>query len=143
MAPDLRGTYTESLAVLPDQADVLVVAGDLTQHGTLAEAAVFADEFADCGVPVVAVLGNHDYHSDVDQGIRELLEDAGIRVLEGDGTVIETSAVRIGIAGAKGFCLGFVGRCAANFGEPEMKTFTDAAERIGALKARLEALLGA
>lgn len=126
MAPDLRGHYARSLAELPDQADVLLVAGDLTQHGTLEEAAVFADEFSDCGVPVVAVLGNHDYHSDVEVGIHQLLEDAGIRVLEGDGTVVRTGAGSIGIAGAKGFCMGFAGRCAANFGEPEMKVFTDA-----------------
>lgn len=141
MAPDLRGTYSEALALLPEQADVLLVAGDLTQHGTLDEAAVFVDEFADCGIPVVAVLGNHDYHSDVDQGIRELLEDAGIRVLEGDGTVVETTAGTVGIAGAKGFCMGFVGRCAANFGEPEMKTFTDAGVRSAeALRKGFESL---
>ena len=134
MAPDLRGQYADSLAALPEQADVLLVAGDLTQHGTLEEAAVFADEFADVGVPVVAVLGNHDYHSDVDQGIHQLLEDAGIRVLEGDGTVVRMAAGSVGIAGAKGFCMGFAGRRAANFGEPEMKAFTDAgaqsAERL-------------
>jgi Icc-related predicted phosphoesterase len=83
---------------------------------------------------VVVVLGNHDYHSNVEQGIGELLEDGGIRVLEGDSAVVETPAGKLGIAGAKGFCMGFVGRCAANFGEPEMKVFTDAgvqsAERL-------------
>jgi Icc-related predicted phosphoesterase len=134
MAPDLRGYYAESLAALPDEADVLLVAGDLTQHGTLDEAAVFADDFGECGVPVVVVLGNHDYHSNVETGIRELLEDAGIRVLEGDSAVVKTPAGSVGIAGAKGFCMGFAGRCAANFGEPEMKVFTDAgvqsAERL-------------
>lgn len=141
MAPDLRGSYAEALAELPEQADVLLIAGDLTQHGTLAEAAVFADEFGDCGIPVVAVLGNHDYHSDVEHGIQQLLEDAGIRVLEGDGTVVDTDACRIGIAGAKGFCMGFVGRCAANFGEPEMKTFTDAGVRsAGALRKAFASL---
>jgi Icc-related predicted phosphoesterase len=124
MADDLLGRYAPALRMLPDQADILLVAGDLTQHGTLEEGAAFVEEFGDCGVPVVVVLGNHDHHSGLESEIRELIERAGITVLEGEGTVVKTSAGRIGVAGAKGFCLGFTGRCAANFGETQMKAFT-------------------
>jgi Icc-related predicted phosphoesterase len=124
MAADLRGKYAQALSHLERDADVLLVAGDLTQHGLVEEAAAFAEEFGRCGIPVVAVLGNHDYHSGREAMISDLLERAGITALEGQGHVVETSVGRIGVAGAKGFCLGFTGRCAANFGELEMKTFT-------------------
>lgn len=124
MADDLLGRYAPALATLADAADVLLVAGDLTQHGTLDEAAAFASEFGGLDVPVVCVLGNHDHHSGMEAEIAALLERAGIRVLEGDGATIPTARGAIGIAGAKGFCLGFTGRCAANFGETQMKAFT-------------------
>lgn len=124
MADDLRGRYAPALADLSGQADLLLVAGDLTQHGTLDEAAAFAEEFATSAVPVVAVLGNHDHHSGLEQEIAELIRRAGIAVLEGQGILIDTARGRIGVAGAKGFCLGFTGRCAANFGETQMKAFT-------------------
>ena len=124
LAEDLRGRYAPVLAELSGEADLLLVAGDLTQHGRLDEAAVFAEEFSAADVPVVCVLGNHDYHSNQEMEIRSLIERAGIAVLEGDNVVVETPAGKVGIAGVKGFCLGFTGRSAANFGEPEMKAFT-------------------
>lgn len=124
MADDLRGRYAPALQQLAGQADVLLVAGDLTQHGTLDEAAAFAEEFTASEVPVVAILGNHDHHSGLQDEIVELIDRAGITVLEGAGTVLDTERGRIGVAGAKGFCLGFTGRCAANFGETQMKAFT-------------------
>jgi len=124
MADDLRGHYAPALAELTRQADILLVAGDLTQHGTLDEAAAFAEEFATSPVPVVAVLGNHDHHSGLEHEIAQLIRRAGITVLEGEGVLVDTGRGRIGVAGAKGFCLGFTGRCAANFGETQMKAFT-------------------
>jgi len=60
---DNRGQFRPRLAKLGEQADVLLLAGDLTRHGTPAEGRLVADEFKDLSVPVVAVLGNHDYHS--------------------------------------------------------------------------------
>jgi Icc-related predicted phosphoesterase len=64
LAPDVRGRMRQHLDGIGEHADVLLLAGDLTQHGTVFEAEVVADEFADLDVPVVAVLGNHDYQSD-------------------------------------------------------------------------------
>jgi len=141
MADDLRGRYAPALAELNGQADVLLVAGDLTQHGTLDEAAAFAEEFATSDVPVVAVLGNHDHHSGLEQEIAALIARTGITVLEGEGTLLDTERGRIGIAGAKGFCLGFTGRCAANFGETQMKAFTQhGIDSAGLLRHGFDAL---
>ncbi len=123
LGEDIRGSLRPALAELPEQADVLLLAGDLTRHGTVAEARVVAEEFADLGVPVVAVLGNHDYHSDQQDQITRLLDAAGITVLEGERTVLRIGECRLGIAGVKGFCGGFAGKCASAFGEVEMKQF--------------------
>ncbi|GLW65207.1 metallophosphoesterase [Actinomadura rubrobrunea] len=135
MGPEVAGAYRGRLSGLPDQADVLLVAGDLTRHGTVEEGRAAADELRGAGVPVIAVLGNHDYHSDADQEIAAVLRDAGITVLEGEGAVVDCGGVRLGVAGGKGFGGGFPGRCASDFGEPEMKAFVrhakDVADRIG------------
>jgi Icc-related predicted phosphoesterase len=120
---DVVGRFRPALERLPEQADVLLLAGDLTRHGTEQEARCVATEFGGLGVPVVAVLGNHDYHCDQVPQVVRVLEDAGIVVLEGDGTVLDCAGARLGIAGAKGFGGGFAGRCASEFGEPEQKAF--------------------
>ena len=90
LAPDIAGRHRAGLATLADEADVLLLAGDLTRHGTVDEAEVVAAEYADLGVPVIAVLGNHDYHSDQQAEITDLLTRAGITVLEGTSVVLET-----------------------------------------------------
>jgi Icc-related predicted phosphoesterase len=82
-----------------------------------------ADEYGGLGVPVVAVLGNHDYHADQVPEVTEILTGAGITVLEGTGIVLDCAGVRLGVAGAKGFGGGFAGRSGSEFGEPEMKAF--------------------
>ena len=123
MDADVLGRYRPALAHLPEKADALLLAGDLTRHGTPDEARCVAQEFGDVGVPVVAVLGNHDYHSDQQDEVVKVLEDGGITVLECSSTVLDLHGVRLGIAGAKGFGGGFAGRCASEFGEPETKAY--------------------
>jgi len=120
---DVVGRYRPALDQLPGVADVLLLAGDLTRHGTESEAHCVATEFGDLGVPVIAVLGNHDHQSDQVPQVVKVLTDAGITVLEGDSTVLDINGHRLGVAGAKGFGGGFAGACASNFGEPEMKAF--------------------
>jgi Icc-related predicted phosphoesterase len=127
------GRYRPALNEIGEHADVLLLAGDLTRHGTVDEAMCVAQEFGDLPVPVIAVLGNHDYHSDEVPGVTKALEDKGIIVLEGEGAVVETVGGRLGVAGAKGFGGGFAGRCATAFGEPEMKAFVEHSE-AGAAK---------
>lgn len=131
LAPDLAGRHRRALEDLGDRADLLLIAGDLTQHGTLDEAEVVAGEYSDLGVPVVTVLGNHDYHSGEEDRIRSLLEDAGIVVLEGETFKTEINGCTVGVAGAKGFGLGFAGRSSSDFGEPEMKAFTSKGREAG------------
>jgi Icc-related predicted phosphoesterase len=135
LAADACGHLRPALAELPEVADVLLLAGDLTRHGTPAEAECVAAEFRDLGVPVVAVLGNHDYHSDQQEQITAVLTGAGLSVLEGDSTVLDVGGERLGVAGVKGFGLGFAGRSCSNFGEPECKAFArhgrDVAARLG------------
>ncbi|MFB6393634.1 metallophosphoesterase [Polymorphospora sp. 2-325] len=123
MDEDVVGRFRPALDQLPEQADVLLLAGDLTRHGTESEARCVATEFGGLGVPVIAVLGNHDHHCDQVPQVVKVLEDAGILVLEGDATVVEHDGVRLGVAGVKGFGGGFAGRSASAFGEPEMKAF--------------------
>lgn len=141
LGEDAAGRLRPSLEKLPEHADVLLLAGDLTRHGTVAEAKVVADEFGGLDVPVVAVLGNHDYHDDAQDKITELLTAAGIRVLEGDGVVLQLDSSRVGIAGVKGFGGGFAGKCGSAFGEPEMKAFIHHTESTAdALNMALQSL---
>jgi len=127
---DVVGRYRPALEHLGDKADLLLLAGDLTRLGTVAEGEVVADEFASLDVPVVAVLGNHDHQSDAEDKIADLLADRGITVLEGSGTVLQVNDVRVGVAGAKGFGGGFAGKCGHAFGEREMKAFIHHSEDI-------------
>ncbi|WP_255686644.1 metallophosphoesterase family protein [Micromonospora okii] len=141
MDEDVVGRFRPALDELPDCADVLLLAGDLTRHGTEAEARCVAREFGGLGVPVLTVLGNHDHQSDQVPQVVKVLEDAGIRVLEGEGTVLEFPGGRLGVAGVKGFGGGFAGRCASDFGEPEMKAFVRTTnESARALEAALRGL---
>ncbi|MFJ8684885.1 metallophosphoesterase family protein [Micromonospora wenchangensis] len=138
---DVLGRFRPALEELPDCADVLLLAGDLTRHGTESEARCVAEEFGGLGVPVVTVLGNHDHQCDQVPQVVKVLEDAGITVLEGTGTVLECPGGRLGVAGVKGFGGGFAGRCASDFGEPEMKSFVRTSnESAAALGAALRGL---
>lgn len=108
---------------LAEKADVFLLAGDLSQTGHPEEIQVLADDLKKCPIPVIAVLGNHDYHLDqVDAGIK-ILEDAGVTILEQNSVILDIRGCKVGIAGAKGFGGGFVGACGSDFGEPEMKSF--------------------
>ena len=120
---DSAGTLRPHLADLSEHADVFLLAGDLTRRGLAEEAQVLADELVGIDVPVFAVLGNHDYHSLLEHAVTKVMEAAGVRVLEGDGVVVDVGGCRVGIAGTKGFGGGFAGACGSEFGEPVMKSF--------------------
>jgi Icc-related predicted phosphoesterase len=74
-------------------------------------------------VPVIAVLGNHDYESDAADDVREIIAGAGVTVLDGDSATIEVGDVSVGVAGTPGFGGGFPGASCSEFGEPLMKAF--------------------
>jgi Icc-related predicted phosphoesterase len=135
------GALRPHLEHLGEQADVLLIGGDLTRVGELAEAMLLIDELRDVPVPIITVLGNHDYNADQADVITAALRDAGIAVLEGDGVCLDINQARIGIAGVKGFGGGFPGATASDFGEPEMRAFVHhTKERAAQLEAALRAL---
>jgi Icc-related predicted phosphoesterase len=141
-ADDARGTLRPHLEELPRTADVFLIAGDLTRLGLAEEAEALADELADLDLPIVSILGNHDYHSDEEKAIRVVMEAVGVVMLEAENHVIEVDGERLGISGVKGFGSGFPGASASDFGEPEMKAFvrhaSDTADRLGELLAELD-----
>jgi Icc-related predicted phosphoesterase len=109
-------------ALLPrvgDVADVLLVCGDVTHHGRVEEAENAARELKRVRVPVLAVLGNHDFHADQQNAIHAVLESAGIQVLDGDTAEVHG----IGFAGVKGFATGFGLRVLEPWGESIVKQF--------------------
>jgi Icc-related predicted phosphoesterase len=141
LGADVRGSIAPHLDRLGEHADALLLAGDLTQHGTVAEAEIVAEEFDGVGVPVIAVLGNHDYQSDQQAGIARVLRLSGIHVLEGSALEVTLPGGTLGVAGSKGFGGGFPGRCASEFGEPEMKEFVRHSRQLAdGLAAALGAL---
>jgi Icc-related predicted phosphoesterase len=139
--PDAAGTLRPHLEHLGEQADMLLLAGDLTRLGTPEEAKALADELSAVEIPMVAVLGNHDYHCDQAGEVTAVLEEIGVHVLEGNSVVVPVNGSSVGVAGTKGFGGGFVGACGSEFGEPEMKAFMahsrEKADRLEACLAEL------
>ena len=119
-----------SLQHLPDRADLLLLAGDLTRCGGTEEVRVLAEDLRGLPIPMVAVLGNHDYHANRETEVRRVLEEVGVKVLEGEAVTLDLDGARIGIAGTKGFGGGFRGAHASDFGEPEMKAFIRRTKRM-------------
>ena len=115
--------FHEQLGRVRDEADVLVIAGDLTNYGQIAEMEELLNQLVRVRIPIIAVLGNHDYESGAQASLMKMMTDAGIKVL--DGTAYERDGV--GFAGAKGFPGGFGRGVLTAFGEPEVKAFVQAA----------------
>jgi Icc-related predicted phosphoesterase len=133
-----QGAFQPILAKIAESAaDLLLIAGDLTDYGLPDEARVLVRELASVRVPVVTVLGNHDVESGKDEEVRQILTDAGVIVLDGDA--YETHG--IGIAGIKGFGGGFGQRALGPWGESIIKQFVreavDEALKLEAALARL------
>jgi uncharacterized protein len=101
------------------QCDVLVLCGDLTNRGTVHEAELVGSELSGFGVPVLAVLGNHDFECGEEKAVSEILSRAGVTMLDGEPCEIEG----VGFAGVKGFCGGFDNRMLEPWGEPMIKQF--------------------
>jgi Icc-related predicted phosphoesterase len=138
---DMSGVLREQLATVSEHADVLLLAGDLTKAGLPEEAAMLAEEIRGVGVPTIAVLGNHDHHSDRQAEVGTILTDIGVIVLEGDATIVDTPGGTLGVAGVKGFGGGFAGASGSAFGEREMKSFIEhTQDRADALQAALASL---
>ena len=136
---DSTGALAPLLTDLGERADLLAVAGDLTRCGSPREAEVLAAELVGIDVPIVAVLGNHDYHSDCPHEVADALISIGAQVLDGEATVIDVHDSQVAIAGVKGFGGGFPGASGSSFGEAEMKAFMRASHSAAdRLKSALE-----
>lgn len=118
---DNAGSYRELFREISREADVLVLAGDLTDLGKLKEAEILAQDLKACSIPVIGVLGNHDYEGGIHEEVAHVLRDAGMKVLDGQSTEIGG----IGFVGVKGFAGGFGRRMLGYFGEPAMKQFVN------------------
>lgn len=118
-----KGKWTDYFKEVSAAADVLIIAGDLTDTGDEMEAEVLADELKACTIPVVAVLGNHDYEKGRHKLIRQILLKAGVHMLDGEAVVIGS----VGFAGVKGFGGGFDRQMLSFFGEGAMKAFVQEA----------------
>jgi Icc-related predicted phosphoesterase len=112
-----RDRVSEAFKRVEEQADLVLLAGDLTKRGQIDEICVVADACAELEIPVVAVLGNHDWQSDRPGDLTRALAEAGVVVLERSHTILPLRGTSVGVAGVKGFVGGF-GNQWANFGEP-------------------------
>ena len=121
-SPARHNALHDQLSRVREEADVLILAGDLTNYGTTQEMDPLLNVVVRSRIPTIAVLGNHDYESNKQGDLIHMMESAGIKVL--DGTAYERDGV--GFAGTKGFIGGFGRGVLTAFGEPEVKVFVQA-----------------
>jgi uncharacterized protein len=112
---DFRDLFSEVSKV----AEALVLCGDLTDTGTQKQAEILAENLKACSIPVIGVLGNHDYESGHVDDVRKTLRSAGMKLLEGESCEVNG----VGFVGVKGFAGGFGRRMLSSFGEPAIKNF--------------------
>ena len=113
--------YRAMFQEISEAADVVALCGDLTNFGKTSEAEILAEDLRHCSIPIVAVLGNHDYECSQPEEVERILQSAGVTMLGDQATVIEG----VGFAGAKGFIGGFGRGELGAFGEAAIKTFVD------------------
>ncbi len=114
------GALQPVFAQATERADVLLLCGDLTDYGTVEEAKILAREItSSLRIPAIAVLGNHDYESNQEKELVQILGDAGVVVLDGDAYELHG----VGFAGVKGFGGGFGRRSLGAWGEKIIKDF--------------------
>jgi Icc-related predicted phosphoesterase len=130
-----RGALQPVLSQVATSADVLALCGDLTNHGLPDEAHALVHELSSLGpIPIVAVLGNHDYEAGQVDELRRILTDGGITLLDGDPVEIKG----VGLVGVKGFGGGFDRGTLSAFGEPGTKRFVqEAIDEVHKLEAAL------
>jgi Icc-related predicted phosphoesterase len=135
--------FSQHILGLDEKADLLLLAGDLTQTGHPDEMQVLANDLKKSPIPVIAVFGNHDYHANEVEKSVLILEKAGVVVLEQNSVVFNINHQKVGIAGCKGFGGGFIGSCGSEFGEAEMKSFIrhtkDIAQKLATTIIEMEA----
>lgn len=114
-----KGKWSDYFRDISKQADLLLIAGDLTDTGDEAEAHILSEELKSCNIPIVSVLGNHDHEKGRQKLIRQIVQNENVHMLDGESVVVKD----IGIAGIKGFGGGFDSHMLSMFGEEPMKSF--------------------
>jgi len=140
---DDRERAAAAFGALEGRADLILLAGDLTTHGEPEQAQLVADVLRDVEVPVLTVLGNHDWHADRADEFKAVLEDAGVIVLDKHDShrIVEVCETEVGIAGVKGFMGGFPGSHLPDFGEPSLRgVYRESVEEAEALGEGLRAI---
>jgi Icc-related predicted phosphoesterase len=129
-----REAVVASFAGLDAEIDLVLIAGDLTSHGTLDEAEILCEAAAATPAPVYAVLGNHDWHNDEAESILARLAEGGVEVLDRRAAVCQLGELEVGIVGVKGFVGGFAPRHLPDFGEPSLRgVYAEATAEVQAL----------
>jgi Icc-related predicted phosphoesterase len=121
------------------EADLILLAGDLTLHGEPQEATSLVEAVQGIETPVAAVLGNHDWHGNRCDELTATLSEAGIRMLDKESAVIEVGETSVGVAGVKGFVGGFPDSALPDFGEPSLRrVYAETTEEVEGLGRALE-----
>src|SRR5919109_3205029 len=142
-APERRAVIAKAFRALDGKADLVCLAGDLTTSGEPAQAAVLAEACRPLSIPVVAVLGNHDWHADRRDDLVRVLEEGGITVLDRGWTIVDVDGVDVGVVGTKGFIGGFPDSALPDFGEPLLRqVYAETSAEVAALETGLEAVAG-
>src|SRR6266540_558089 len=135
---------SRSCSVFADAAresDLILLAGDLTLHGQPEEAEALAAAVQGVEPPIVAVLGNHDWHANRRDEVVAILREAGIVMLDRESTVLDVAGTEVGIVGVKGFVGGFPDSELPDFGEPSLRrVYAETTEEVKALARGLEAI---
>jgi uncharacterized protein len=133
-----REHWTAAFEGLRGRVDLILLAGDLTTHGEPEQAAILADAARDADVPVLAVLGNHDWHSNRRDEVAAALAGGGIDLLDRDHRILDVAGAEIGVVGCKGFVGGFPGSHMPDFGEPLLReVYAEGMREVAALDAGL------
>jgi Icc-related predicted phosphoesterase len=134
-----RARIEEAFGAVEREADLVLLAGDLTTHGEPDQARVLADACRGLHIPICAVLGNHDLHCGQGDEIAALLSDVGVHMLDRSATTFELGAGEVGIVGTKGFVGGFTGSALPDFGEPLLRrVYAETTEEVEAIRRGLQ-----
>jgi uncharacterized protein len=140
-SPERQEEIVTSFAQVGQEADLILLAGDLTTYGETVDAEVLADACRPLSIPVAVVLGNHDWHANRTPELIAILEEAGIVVLDRSWTVLEAGGKRVGVVGTKGFIGGFPDSALPDFGEPLLReVYAETTRDVEALSEGLQAV---
>jgi Icc-related predicted phosphoesterase len=140
---DDRERAHAAFASLDGRVDLILLAGDLTTHGEPEQAAIVAAALQDVSVPVLAVMGNHDWHVNRADEFRAVLEEAGVVMMDKARShhIVGVCETEVGVAGVKGFVGGFAGSHLPDFGEPSLRgVYRESLEEAASLDAGLRAI---